>query len=105
MRKQRIEKLLQMIAENEDDTFALYALGMEFEALTQFNLAVIYFNKVLKLEPDKVAVYYRLATIMHATGNDEKAISLLNKGLELLKISSDQKTINEFKSLIDEISY
>lgn len=104
MREQRIEKLMQMIAQNEHDTFALYALGMEFEGLNQFDKALNYFQKVLSLDPNKVAAYYRLAIIKQAMGEEQAALLLLNQGLELLQNSKDLKTRNEFLSLIEDIA-
>ena len=105
MRVQRIEKLMQMLTENKDDIFALYALGMEFEGMNQPDEAIKYFNKVLQLEPTKVSVYYRLGIILQQKGKDDEALSILKTGLILLKDSKDQKTKNEFQSLIEEIEF
>lgn len=96
---------MQLLGENKDDTFALYALGMEFEGMNQPDEAIKYFNKVLLLDPTKVSVYYRLGIILQQKGLDEEALKILKSGLSLLKESKDQKTKNEFLSLIEEIEF
>lgn len=105
MRVQRIEKLMQMLAENKEDSFALYALGMEYEGMNQPDEAIKYFNKVLHLEPTNISVYYRLGIILQQKGMDDEALSMLKTGLVLLKDCKDQKTKNEFHSLIEEIEF
>ncbi len=94
-----------MLLENEDDTFALYALGMEFEGNNEPDEALHYFNRVLLIEPAKVPVYYRLGTILYAKGLDADAVKILKSGLELLQKGNNLKTRNEFLNLIQEIEF
>ncbi len=94
-----------MLLENEDDTFALYALGMEYEGCNELDEALNYFNRVLLIEPSKVPVYYRLGTLLYAKGMDADALKILKSGLELVSKGSDLKTRNEFLTLIQEIEF
>ncbi len=103
MREHRIEKLLEMIAANQEDIFALYAMGMECFGLNRFEDAEKYFLKVLAFEPQKVTVYYQLARLEQIKGEEEAALKYLKKGLDLLSESVDIKTKNEFQCLINEI--
>ena len=105
MQSQRIKKLNELLAENQDDTFALYAMGMELEGLNQPEEAIDFFKKVLLLEPGKVAAYYRIGYLLHQKGNDLAALEMLKSGLNQIQTSNDHKTKNEFKSLIDEIEF
>ncbi len=105
MRVQRIEKLMQLLSENKDDIFALYALGMEFEGMNQPDEAIKYFNKVLQLDPTKISVYYRLGIILQQKGMDAEALKLLKTGLQLANQGKDERTKNEFLSLIEEIEF
>jgi tetratricopeptide (TPR) repeat protein len=105
MNNTRLQKLLTMNQENPLDTFVLYALGMEYKGLNQWELAEDFFTKCLQLDPNYVAAYYQLALIAVVLSNEPAAINWLNQGLLLLQNSSDIKTKNEFQSFIDELSF
>jgi len=105
MQVQRLEKLLQLLSENEADTFILYALAMEYLGLNQKDLAEKYFLDCLQLDSNYIPAYYQLGLLYQSQDNEEKALATLQAGLQLLIGSKDQKTINEFRSLIEEISY
>lgn len=105
MREQRIEKLRAMLEENPADIFALYAMAMEYYGLNQLEESEKYFLKVLAIDQEKVAVYYQLGKLNWQKGEEKTALNYLNTGLNLLSNSQDQKTKNEFRSLIDEIEF
>ena len=105
MHTPRLEKLLQFLSENEGDTFILYALAMEYLGLNQKELAEKYFLDCLQMDSGYIPAYYQLGLLYQGQNNDEKALVTLQTGLQLLSGSKDQKTINEFRSLIEEISF
>ncbi|OYU94907.1 MAG: hypothetical protein CFE21_14610 [Bacteroidetes bacterium B1(2017)] len=105
MREQRLEKLLEMLTQNEGDTFVNYALAMEYLGLNQKEKAEDYFRKCIDLDEKYTSAYYQLALLASEKGEDTLAISYLEKGLLFLNGPSNQKTKNEFQALLDELSY
>ncbi len=105
MNNTRLQKLLEMYEENSNDTFVLYALGMEYKGLNQNDLSEQFLLKCLQIDATYVPAFYQLALIYLDQNKEFDAINCLNQGLILLKNGKDQKTKNEFQSLLDEISY
>jgi tetratricopeptide (TPR) repeat protein len=105
MNNTRLQKLLEMNSENPQDTFVVYAIGMEYLGLNQFADAEQCFKDCLELDSNYISAYYQLGLLFQRSENDVQALLYLRKGLDLAKLVSNQKTLNEFKSLIEEIEY
>jgi len=105
MNNTRLQKLLEMKAENPTDTFVVYAIGMEYLGLNQYAVAEQYFKDCLQLDSSYISAYYQLGLLFQRSENDAQALAYLHKGLALAKLGSNQKTFNEFKSLIEEIEF
>lgn len=105
MKEQRLQKLLQMHAENGEDTFVNYAIGLEYLGLADLIAAEAWFRKVLVLDPKHIPAKYQLALLLFTQGKMEESSSILEAGLNQLKDNKDLKTRNEFQSLWDEINY
>ena len=98
-------KLQDMLEESPNDIFLNYALAMEYKGLSQFNKTIEQFNKVLLLDENHVPTLYQLGVLLSDSNENDKAILILEKGLEIAKQQKDHKTANEFRTLIDEILY
>lgn len=105
MQNNRIEKLQEMLAESPQDIFLNYAVAMEYKGLSLFDKTINQLNKVLLLDENHVASFYQLGVLLSEKNENEKAILLLEKGLQIAKQKKDLKTANEFQALIDEILY
>ena len=105
MQNNRLIKLQDMLEESPNDIFLNYALAMEYKGLSQFNKTIEQFNKVLLLDENHVPTLYQLGVLLSDSNENDKAILILEKGLEIAKQQKDHKTANEFRTLIDEILY
>ncbi len=94
-----------MNAENPMDTFVLFALGMEHLGLNNLDQAELFFNKCLEEDDGYIPALYQMAILFNNKGLEEDALVFLDRGLLLLKGGKDQKTLNEFRNLRDEISF
>ncbi len=94
-----------MYAENSRDTFVLFALGMEYLGVNNLDQAELFFNKCLEENIGYIPAMYQLAILLNNRGLEGEALNLLDRGLLLLKGGNDQKTLNEFSSLREEISF
>lgn len=105
MRAQRLIKLMEMYAENSRDTFVLFALGMEHLGVNNLDQAELFFTKCLEVDEGYIPALYQMAILLNNRGLEEESLRLLDRGLLLLKGGNDQKTLNEFRSLKEEISF
>jgi tetratricopeptide (TPR) repeat protein len=63
-------------------------------------------EEIIGSNPEYVAAYYQLGILYQQTQQDDLAIKILQTGLELAKKQpGNLKTINEFRSLLDELLY
>lgn len=110
MSNPRLIKLLEMLDEQPSDTFLLYAIGMEYAGMNNEVEAENYWRKVLELDKNHIAVHYQLAQLLINASADSasavtEAIQLLEKGFALAKQKGDNKTMNEFRSALDEFEF
>lgn len=104
MPNQRLQKLLEMLDKQPEDSFLNYALAMEYLGLNNKEKAEETFRKVLSLDEHNIAAKYQLASLIQHDHTAE-AITLLESGMKDAKLKGDMKTANEFRTLIDEIVF
>lgn len=105
MSNQRLEKLLEMLEKQPDDLFLQYALGMEYMGKNDVTSAEGLMRKVIESDKQYVAAYYQLAKLLVNRNREEEAIECLQLGLEEAIKKGDHKTVNEFRSFLDELLY
>jgi tetratricopeptide (TPR) repeat protein len=101
----RKAKLIEMLEETPNDDFLNYALAMEELAVENLQSAVSCFQKCIEINPKHIPARFQMAKIEQSNGNHANAITLLNEGIELLSKTKDSKTLNEFRTLLDEIEF
>jgi tetratricopeptide (TPR) repeat protein len=101
----RSEKLLQMLVEQPEDTFLLYALAMEERALLHHIEAEKWLVLVLEKDPEHIAAHFQLGQLLAETQRNEDAINWLEKGHALCLLKNEQKTAREIKALLDELLF
>lgn len=94
-----------MYEENKSDVFLNHALGMEYLAMQAFEKAESFFRECIVLEPENTAARYQLAVLLAETKREKEALALAEEAILLLSNSKDLKTLNEFRSLRDELLY
>ncbi len=101
----RLQKLVEMLEKQPNDTFLIYALGMEYLGMGDLNWAEKYFKQVLAIDPAHVATYYQLGMLFTQNNREIEAQDFLEKGFALAKQKGDVKTQNEFRTALDELLY
>jgi len=81
MSTDRIAKLKELLNSDPSDTFALFALSMEFFSQGQLAESVEYFDRLLKIDPDYVPAYYQKAQALARMGQYRQARDTLQAGL------------------------
>jgi tetratricopeptide (TPR) repeat protein len=100
----RFQKLLEMIELEPQDSFLQYALAMEYLGMSETQQAEKIFRQIINADEHHVASYYQIGKLLETT-NEAEAISFFEKGMEEAKVKGDQKTVNEFRTALDELLY
>ena len=84
MANNRLEKLLQFLAEDPNDPFTLYALATEYKKEDN-EKALEYFEKLLTDHKDYVGTYYHTAALYDELGDKDNAKITYQKGMKVAR--------------------
>ena len=98
----RIQLLEQFIAEDPNDPFNYYALGLEYMK-KDVNKALDVFKNLVADHADYVATYYQLAKLYEYMGQRTNAVTTYNKGIEISMRQHDLKTLQELRSALEAL--
>lgn len=99
----RLEKILQLFKEDPQNTFLLYALGLEYQSELDFEKSIEYFEKLRDFNPDYLGLYYPLVGLYHRQGKIEKAQIRLREGIQIAQKLNNWKTRGELEELSHSI--
>jgi len=102
MNNSRIEQLRKYIEEEPNDPFNIYALANEYISV-QPQLALEYFEELIKNHPDYLGTYYQAGKLYSSFGNPEKAKMAFEQGISLALRQNKAKTLNELRGALNEI--
>jgi tetratricopeptide (TPR) repeat protein len=103
MDKERIKMLLAGAKEEPSDPFYPYGLALEYLASDPQKAAEL-LEGLLQSHPDYLPTYYTAAKLF-SISNSERAIAILEAGLELAKSQQNTKAKREIQSALDELLY
>ncbi len=101
--KNRIDQLKEFIAEDPADVFSRYALALEYSNSGNWHEAEKEFLQVIKIKKDYLPVYYQLGKLYETVNENQKAIEIYKKGIEIAKTQKNQKTLNELRGAMEEL--
>jgi tetratricopeptide (TPR) repeat protein len=101
MEGSRIENLKQMLAADPQDSFARYALGLEYVSGGRFEDAKEIFEELRILDPNYTAAYYQLGKVYEQLGNEPEARKVYEKGIYVAASQSDEHTKTELEEALD----
>ncbi len=99
----RIDKLLEYLQTNENDSFLQHALALEYIKIGDDALAEHYFTQILQREPGYIGSYYHLGKLQERKGEYENAIATYTKGMEFAKAAGDRHAYSELQMAKEEI--
>lgn len=80
MDAERIKQLEQLLEQDPNDTFSLYAIAMEYIGKGDFGKAAEYLERLLGVDEDYVPAYLQLAKLLLKLGQKGKALEVIEKG-------------------------
>ncbi|MBE2254966.1 MAG: tetratricopeptide repeat protein [Ignavibacteria bacterium] len=99
----RLESLLEILKNDENDAFSRYALALEYMSMNETVKAKIEYLKLLNDQPAYLPVYYQLGKLYEHEGDLEEAKNIYNKGLFVATSQNELHTKNELQEAIDNL--
>jgi Tfp pilus assembly protein PilF len=103
MEKSRIDSLKQMLAVDPEDTFARYALGLEYFSQNELEKAKDTFEEIRILDPNYSATYYQLGKVYQMLGDEPAAKKVYEKGIYVAASHNDMHTKSELEQALNEL--
>jgi tetratricopeptide (TPR) repeat protein len=101
----RIAKLKEFLKASPGDSFLLHALALEYVKIANDTEAKKLFESILEKEPGYVGSYYHLGKLLERTGENEAAIKVYEKGMEVAKAVKDNHSYSELQGAYEDIAY
>ncbi len=93
-----------MLEKQPDDLFLQYALAMEYLGMQQLDKAQERLQQIITADEHYVAAYYQLGLLLQQT-DEAAAVKVFEKGMQEAQAKGERKTVNEFRSALDELLY
>lgn len=94
----RIKQLLDMYENDKRDEFVIYAIAQEHLKAGQLEASVVFFNKLLELNPEYVGLYYHLAHAYIELEQPDKAAETFKSGIDIATKLKDMHALGELKN-------
>lgn len=96
----RRDQLLQMLQENPDDTFLLYALAMDERATGNDQAALAGYDRVLGVDARYVAAYFQKGQILAGLERHDSAREVLREGIRVANEVGDAHAAGEMNEFL-----
>ncbi len=100
MATNRLELLMDMLKQDPNDTFVLFAVAKEYEKLDDTASAILYYEKLKAVDSNYVGLYYHLGKILEETEEIEKAQAIFKEGIQVAMDLKDQHSLSELKGVL-----
>ncbi len=95
----RIKQIKQMLENDENDSFLLFALAKEYEKLQDFEQSIQLLEELKLNDPEYVGLYYHLASIYYNLDKKKLALDTCKEGIIVCKSVNDKHSLAELHNL------
>jgi Tfp pilus assembly protein PilF len=99
----RLEKLQDLLALDPTDSFAKYAIGLEYAKAENFSEAIRTLEELRESDPSYVPTYYMLAGYYHHTGDNQSAKLIYQEGISVARTAGDRHAMSELQTALAAI--
>ena len=99
--RDRISLFREMLAEDPDNTIVMFGLAKEYEKLGQFADVIEVLEAYIAKADDEGNAYGVLAKAYDQTGDREKAVATLIRGIDVSVAHGHPSMANEYRMMID----
>lgn len=98
MKIKRLETLKTMLENDPEDSFVRYAIGKEYESISEYDLALKHFNYIRQNDQQYVGMYYHLGKLYEKMDEPEKALLAYDEGIQVAKKIPDFHALSELNN-------
>jgi len=94
----RLDRLQELLKEDPDNSFILFAIAKEYEGLGEKVEALNQYLALIEKDTQYVGTYYHLAQLYEETGDAEAALTTYQKGMAIAQAVKDQHAYSELQN-------
>lgn len=102
MNSERIDTLRTLLQADPGDSFARYALGLEYLPVDP-QLACATWRELLLLQPDHVPALFQLGQALAGSGDLDAARDFLQQGIAAARAQGDAHALGEMEDFLDQL--
>jgi tetratricopeptide (TPR) repeat protein len=103
MPPERMEQLKTILAQDPRNTFARYALGMEYSSAGQTDDALREFRSLLEQDANYANAFFMGAQALHSADRLPEAVQWLRDGIACAQRVGNRHAQSEMQALLDEL--
>ncbi len=94
----RLDRLKELLKEDPDNSFILFAIAKEHEGLGEKVTAINQFLALIEKDSQYVGTYYHLAQLYEETEDPEAALKTYQQGMTVAQAVKDQHAYSELQN-------
>lgn len=102
---ERVEQLKAILTQDETNTLARYALGMEYSGAGETDAAVSEFEQLVSHNPDYANAYFMAAQALANAERRDEAKQWLQRGIACAQRTGNRHAGSEMQAMLDELEY
>ena len=98
MKINRLETLKTLLEKDPADSFVRYAMGKEYESMSDHENALWHFNYIRENDHQYVGMYYHLGKLYEKMDESEMALQAYKEGIDVAKKIPDFHALSELNN-------
>jgi tetratricopeptide (TPR) repeat protein len=103
MNNERLEQLISILNQGSKDPFVKYAIATEYLKDGMISEALLYYEDLIKNNPDYIGTYYHLGKLYNQLERKEDAKETFEKGITLAKESQKLHALSELQQIYQSL--
>lgn len=103
MNQDTLNRLFSFLEKDPEDAFTLYSIAYEYAKGDQHLSAIQYFQKLRKVHPQYVGLYYHLGKSYEKEQQEEKAAAIYQEGIKMARQQRDTHALSELQNALNEL--
>jgi tetratricopeptide (TPR) repeat protein len=99
----RLEQLKVILEQDPRNTFARYALGMEYSSAGQTDAAIVEFRTLLEVDANYANAFFMGAQALQLAGRKEESIQWLRDGIACAERVGNRHAQSEMQTMLEEL--
>ncbi len=96
----RLQYLTQLLEASPKDSFVLFALAKEHEGAGDANQALLFYLRLLEVDPNYVGTYYHLGKLYEQQEDFQNAILTYKQGIDISRKAGDRHAMSELQGAL-----